>query len=64
MSVHDVQTWLRSLGCVPVRRKGSHEWWRTPSGRGFPLVANRRGQDVSYVVLATVRRVLRNEGLI
>jgi predicted RNA binding protein YcfA (HicA-like mRNA interferase family) len=54
---------LRRHGCWPQRTKGSHQVWSTPGGVSFPVVVNHPGNDVTPRVLASVRRVLRAEGL-
>jgi predicted RNA binding protein YcfA (HicA-like mRNA interferase family) len=55
---------LRALGCQPERAVGSHQIWRTPAGSHVTVVVNHPNADVSSTVLASVRRVLRREGLL
>lgn len=63
MKVRKLMSDLRKLGCRPKRCNGSHGTWTTPGGVPFTLVVNHPGADVSATVLASVRRVLRKEGL-
>lgn len=62
-AVRDVLAELRRLGCEPVRTNGSHQVWRTPSGKTVPVVVNHVSAGASRNVLGTLRRVLRAEGL-
>lgn len=64
MKVRDLMRALRALGCTPVRRKGSHETWKTPGGKGtMTLTVHHPEHTASPVVLASVRRALATENL-
>lgn len=60
--VRDLLARLSELGGVAVRQRGSHQVVALPSGRCCTLKVNHQGEDVSPIVLATVRRVVREEG--
>ncbi len=54
---------LRALGWCPLRRRGSHQVWAAPAGPQVSIVVGHRGRDVSAIVLAAVRRALREAEL-
>ncbi len=55
---------LRTLGFRPERTRGSHQVWSTPGGAHLTLVVNHANCDVTPIVLASVRRALRREGML
>lgn len=61
--VRDLLARLHELGAEPVRQRGSHQTVTFPSGRAVTVKVNHPGEDVSPIVLATVRRAVREEGL-
>ena len=61
--VRDLIRELRRQGCRPVRTRGSHQIWTTPSGARLGVVVNHPGDGVSATVLAAVRRALRVAGI-
>lgn len=64
MKVRELRGVLRSMGCRPLRCRGSHETWLTPRGTSLPpIVINHLSDDVSYGVLSKVVRSLRAEGI-
>jgi predicted RNA binding protein YcfA (HicA-like mRNA interferase family) len=64
MSVRELLQDLRALGCQPERTSGSHQVWCTPGGTPLPpVVVNHANADVTRLVLSSIRRVLRREGL-
>jgi predicted RNA binding protein YcfA (HicA-like mRNA interferase family) len=64
MKVRDLRSALRQIGCKPLRCKGSHEVWSSPSGATLPpLVINHVGDEASVGVYAKIVRALRSEGI-
>ena len=61
--ISNLQVRLRALGCRPLRCRGSHQTWNTPGNQRLCLKVNHPGNDVSRLILARVRRILRQEGL-
>jgi predicted RNA binding protein YcfA (HicA-like mRNA interferase family) len=61
--VRDLLHDLRRHGCRPLRTRGSHQIWATPTGAKLGVVVNHPGNDVSATVLAAVRRALRRAGI-
>lgn len=49
---------LRRQGCAPIRQKGSHEIWKTPTGGTFTIVVNHPNDVVSRCVLKNVSQVV------
>lgn len=61
------QALLRAAGAVPVRSDGSHQVWRMPSGRIFPIqlhagVWSRSPRGWKNLMTA-IRRLVRSEKL-
>lgn len=63
MKVRVLVSQIQAAGCIPVRVKGSHQVFRTPSGNSIPLVINHQNAEVTPNVLASVRRALQSEGI-
>jgi predicted RNA binding protein YcfA (HicA-like mRNA interferase family) len=63
MKVRNLIQLLTQVGCNPTRIEGSHQVWRTPKNQSVPIVVNHKNDEVSRLVLTTVRRVLRSEGI-
>lgn len=61
--VRDLLSRLYALGGTALRMRGSHKIVGLPSGRTVSVPANHLGHEVSAVVLASVRRALRADGL-
>ena len=63
MKVRDLRAYLRSIGCVVLRVRGSHEIWQTPSGHTLPpIVANHQNDDASRGVVMKVAAALKLAG--
>lgn len=62
--VREVLQALERLGCrAGPLRGGSHQKWTTPGGAALSVVIARPGAQVSRVVWASIRRILRKERL-
>ncbi len=63
IKVRDILRALRRAGCCAVRTRGSHQIWRTPGGRSFPVVVSHPGSPASRTVLSSILRTLRAENI-
>jgi len=63
MKVRDMRSLLKSRGCTVVRRRGSHEMWRTPAGITVPVVVNHPNADIPSGTLGKILRWLEGAHL-